>query len=149
MFPLWVCFESNTHYWFSGGTGDIYRKPASLFVLVLERNEYDPSYLFQYLEETNPDLTTDPRRVNDACYSNCRHCDRAGKATANGPHSESRVVSKVNLIWEHNYMLWDHLSGLVTFTRRRCKYGSAFSFTLCVLCTIIISCSLTSKERIF
>ena len=34
------------------------------------------------------------------------------------------------------------LSGLVTFTRRRCKCVRALYFTLSVFCTIIISCSL-------
>ena len=47
------------------------------------------------------------------------------------------------------YLLWDPLSGLVTFTRPRCKYGRALSFTICVICTIIISCSLTSEDRVF
>ena len=46
-------------------------------------------------------------------------------------------------------VLRDHLSGQVTFTGRCCKYGRALSFTLCIFCTIIISCSLTSKERIY
>ena len=40
------------------------------------------------------------------------------------------------------------MSGQVTFTRCRCKYAGKLSSTLCVFCTIIISCSFTSKERI-
>ena len=54
----------------------------------------------------------------------CSHCNTAG----------IRIVTRP-------------LSGLVTFTTCHCKYGRAFSFTLCVFCTFIISCSLTSKER--
>ena len=46
-------------------------------------------------------------------------------------------------------LLWDHLSGQVTFTRCCCKYGQALSFTLCIFCTFIISCSLGSKEIIY
>ena len=46
-------------------------------------------------------------------------------------------------------VLWDHLSGLVTFTNHRCKYGRALSFTVCGFCTVIIGCSLTSKEIIY
>ena len=32
--------------------------------------------------------------------------------------------------------LWDHLSGLVTFIKCRCKFRRALSFTLCSICTI-------------
>ena len=46
-------------------------------------------------------------------------------------------------------LLWDHLSGQVTFTRCRCTCRRALSFTLCVFCTIIISFSLTSEEKIY
>ena len=36
-------------------------------------------------------------------------------------------------------LLWDHLSGLVTFTRRRWIYGRALSFTLRIFCTLFSS----------
>jgi ceramide kinase len=53
--------------------------------------------VIQFEEETNPDLTTDPKRLNDACYANCGHCERVGKASVNGSQSKSVVVSKVCL----------------------------------------------------
>ena len=57
----------------------------------------------------------------------------------------NKIVKKK--IWVR-LVLWDCLSGLVTFTRCCCRYERALSFTLCILCTIMISCSLTPKERI-
>ena len=49
-----------------------------------------------------------------------------------GQHIFSLLAPKMNQLfwtdWHPVTLLWDHLSSLVTFTRRRCKYGCALSF---------------------
>jgi ceramide kinase len=46
-----------------------------------------------FVEETRPELKTDPRRVNDYCYVDCGTCNAAQREIKN--QSSSRPISKV------------------------------------------------------
>ena len=51
-----------------------------------------------FVQETNPELTKDPHRINDVCYSKCGHCETVGKASTGATELHSELVSKVRKI---------------------------------------------------
>ena len=60
-----------------------------------------------FVQETNPELTKDPHRINDVCYSKCGHCETVGKASTGATELHSELVSKVRNFFSYVFSFND------------------------------------------